>query len=66
MGFYPSPSLFNWGHDPQCRLLKQEPCVGILGADYGHYLDQLECRNCGARCECDRIAEIRQAIREEE
>lgn len=52
-------------HDPLCALLKKEPCHGIGGADFGHYTDQPECRNCGARCDCARITEIRAGISDE-
>ena len=48
-------------HDPLCRLLKRERCSGIGGLDWGHYLDQPTCRNCGARCDCERVREIRAA-----
>ena len=48
-------------HDPLCRLLKKERCSGIGGLDWGHYLDQPTCRNCGAKCDCERVREIRAA-----
>lgn len=52
-------------HDPLCALMKNESCSGVGGSDWGHYLDQPTCRNCGARCDCDRIGEIRNALGDE-
>jgi hypothetical protein len=52
-------------HDPLCALMKQESCHGIGGADFGHYLDQPTCRNCGKKCDCDRVAELREQIAQE-
>jgi len=46
-------------HDRLCRLRKKETCFGIGGTDWGHYLDQERCRNCGTRCDCARVREIR-------
>ena len=48
-------------HDRLCRLMKSERCSGIGGLDWGHYLDRPQCRNCGARCDCERVREIRAA-----
>lgn len=49
-------------HDPLCALMKDERCHGIGGTGQGHYLDRPECRNCGTKCDCARILEIRLAV----
>lgn len=49
-------------HDPLCALLKKEPCHGIGGANFGHYLDRSECRNCGVKCDCTRLSEVRETF----
>lgn len=52
-------------HGPFCTLLKRERCVGVGGSDWYHYSDRDTCRNCGARCDCARIGEIRSALGDE-